>query len=495
MKNNELNLWPGRQTTVLVGVTSSIAVLLALGPTSMGVGETLLVSFLATFQTVALLWLATLVRPKIGGIARFSSALLLGLLIFIGSTRGWLIFELVDLFDPNSPVALSTRVLNSTITISIWGFVFSLIEARLQSFRDKYRRDFAKRAIKIASENEVSTVEIANAIDQMDSIKAFQANLRQIASSAENTKLNHSQLIAAAQKIRGEIESSLRPLSHRIWFDSSAAQPKFHVAELQKEALRNLDIRWLPTSLLITLATFLGSLSIYDPTAVAVRVGFYGLSLAVFLYLLERFRKSLPRSAFWGGFVLLAIGILSSLIGELAVASLLYRAPLSTDWVVAFASPAATIGILWVEASFAQMRKDWGTVASAMNQETSAVSMDVIKTRFAGYLHNSLQSQLAGIALALETTNPADEEKIARLLERLRQISNQSIGIDFAEQATKPVERLNRLIGAWSGITEVKLSVDKSLEQNAKLEIVVELIEEAISNSVRHSKADAIDIM
>jgi signal transduction histidine kinase len=460
----------------------------------MEVSEAFLVSFLVTVHTVALFLLASLLRLKIGKIARLSGSLLFALLIFIGSTRGWLIFELVNVFDNTSTVSLSTRVVNSTITICIWGFIFSLIEARLQSFRDAYRRDFAKRAIKIASENRVSTIEIANAIDQMETIKAFQANLRQIASTADNTRLNHSQLIAAAQKIRREIEGSLRPLSHRIWFDSSAAQPKFHVAELQREALRNLDIRWFPTSLLITVATFFGSLSIYEPIAVAIRVGFYGLTLAALLYLLEHFRHLLRRSALRGGFALLAIGLLSSLVGELAVAFLLYRAPLSTDWVVVIAGPAATIGILWVEASFAQMRKDWGRVESALNQESSEVSMDVIKTRFAGYLHNSLQSQLAGIALALETTAPSDEEKISKILDRLRHISNQSIGVEFASHTTSPLDRLGNLVSAWSGIIDVKLDIDKSLYENIKLEIVVELIEEAISNSVRHSKAQVIEI-
>lgn len=494
MKQTQLELWPGTPTNVLVSITSFIAVLLALGTSELELSEIVMVAILVTSYTFSMFLFASLAASKVRKFAKYSILLLLSLLIFIGSTRGFLIFELTKFFDQADPISLSTRVLNSTITICVWGFIYSLIEARLKAFSANYRRDFANRAFELAASGAVSEAEIANSIDQMQSIQELQANLRQIATSAPGTGFSHSQLIAAARRIRSEIETSLRPLSHRIWFDSSAAQPKFHVVELLKEALRNLDIKWLPTSALIIFAFLVGALSIYEPLAVFIRVGFYGVALILLLLLLERSKSLLQGSATKGAFALIGIALVSNLVGEVAVSILLYGQLLTTDPLLALAGPATTFGILWVEASFAQMRKDWGAVDSAMSSKAIEDPQAIINSRFAGYLHNTLQSQLAGIALALESTDPNDREKISELMGRLKVISSQSIGADFASQSHSSIEKMEELAKAWSGITNVRLSIDSSLIESSKLQLAVELVEEAISNAVRHSQASEIQI-
>lgn len=476
----------------MVGITSLIAVFLALGTSGLAFEEIVIVSLIATAQTIAMLFVAGWLRPKSQILARFSAPLLLVVLVAIGSIRGWLIYELTAVFSPDSTVALPTRILNSAITITIWGMVFSLIESRLRFFQHNYRRNFAERAFSLASRDEFTEQEIAKTIDQMDSIQSLQANLRQIANSTESREFSHSQLIGAANKIRSEIENSLRPLSRRMWFDSAAAQPKFHIWELLKESLRNIDIRWYPTSFLITAAFFLGALSIYDPISVIIRVGAYGLTLSALLFLLEKVRAKVSGSTSRGATVLFGIAILSNLVGEIAVSVSLYEQLLTTELLLAIAGPAATIGLLWVEAAFAQMRKDWGAIALSPHGGSSVSTDDLVSSRFAGYLHNSLQSQLAGIALALETTNPSDKEKVAELVERLKVISNKSIGVEFTSRSKSPMDRIAEIARAWSGIATVQYLIPEQLASHPKLELVAEIIEEAINNAVRHSKADAV---
>ncbi len=489
-----LNLWPGKQTASMVGITSLIAVFLALGNSGLLPFEIGIISLIATFQTVALLLLTATLSDRVKRIAKYSPLLLLLFLALIGSSRGWLIFELANWLGASDAVAVATRVLNSTITIVIWGYLFSLIEARLKAFRENFQEQFAQRAVAIAAEGQLTAKEIARSIDELDSIKSLQANLRQIADAAEGQALSHAQLIVAAQKIRSEIESSLRPLSRRMWFDSSAAQPKFHIWELLKESLRNLDLRWYPTSALVTIAFFFGSLSLYDPLAVAIRIGFYGAALSLLLVLLEKFQRWISGSLFRGAILLVGVSVLANLIGEVAVSILLYGQLLTTDPLLALVGPAATIGILWVEAAFAQMRKDWAAVSTKFGQSSSNVTKGALSSRLAGYLHNSLQSQLSGIALALETTNPADASSVAELVNRLKEISTKSIGDDFAALTTSPIERISAIAKAWKGIADISYEIPRGLEVNPKLGIVVELVEEAINNAIRHSKASSVDI-
>ena len=47
---------------------------------------------------------------------------------------------------------------------------------------------------------------------------------------------------------------------------------------------------------------------------------------------------------------------------------------------------------------------------------------------------------------------------------------------------------------SWRGIAEVRLSIPESLQGDPRLEIVAELIQEAVSNAVRHSGASVIEI-
>lgn len=491
-----LNLWPGRQAATMVGITSLIAVFLALGTSGLSVEQISIIAVIATVHTVALLLLISLAKSLIEKVARLSWTILLIVLILIGSTRGWLIFELTEQFEPVEVVPLTTRVFNSAITITIWGFIFSLIESRLRSFKERYRKQFADRAVAIASSDNLSAIEVAKSIDGMESIQALQANLLQIAST-EKELLSRSQLIGAAQRIRSEIENSLRPLSRRMWFDSAVAQPKFHIWELLKESLRSLDIRWFPAGPLISLAFFFGSLSIYKPEAVVIRVSLYGVALSLLLYLLQRNKELIQHSTIRGAVALFFIGITSSLVGEIGVSLALYNKLLSTDPLLAIVGPAATVGILWVEAAFAQMRKDWNIVAGAVDDADADArsKQDVISSRFAGYLHNSLQSQLAGIALALENTDPSDSAQVRQLMDRLRTISTKSIGSDFASLSTSPIERIATIAEAWKGIANVNYSIPDELLGNPKIEIVVEIVEEAINNAVRHAQAKEISIV
>lgn len=493
IRQEKLVIWPGIQSVGLISITSLIAVYLALGTSGLSVAEITEIALLVTLYTAGLLGVLTLARKQIEKVPRLSLPIWLVSLILIGSSRGWLIFSLVQSQQTSQEVPLFTRVLNSAITLLIWGFVFALVESRLRIFGEDYRREFADRAAQIAASDEVSTGEIARRIDNMESIQALQANLRQIALSTDLASVNKSQLIAAAERVRNEIESSLRPLSHRMWFDSKNAQPKFHVWELMKEALRQLRISWYPTGPVLIAAFFVGALSLYELEKVAIRITFFGAALLLLLLALQKYREKIIGSALKGFLVLVSISLVSNLLGEIVVSAVTGDRLFERDVLLAVTGPIATIGVLWLEAAFAQMRSDWQVVRIAVGRVREE-SNGLIDSRFAGYLHNSLQSQLNGIALALEAANPTDSEEVNRIMQRLRSLSELSIGDDFTSKKNSPTERIEEIVDAWQGIAQVDFQIQESAKSNRKLEVVVELVQEAISNAVRHSGAKTIAI-
>lgn len=485
---------PGFWSIVFLGVTSFLGVLLSLGSNSSAVplllNSALVVSAFTVlcFVLISPLSRIRLPNPIIG------VAILVLFLIGIGAARGYVFFEVNEFLRLTNPLTLETRILNSSVAFLTWGLVFTFIEAKLLSFRDQFRKQYAFRANEIARQSQLKSNEIAAAIDAIDDIQLLQRNLKLIAEQARGQEASGSKILLAAQQIRSEIETLLRPLSHRIWFDANKELPKFHWPELLKESLRNLRINAVSTTFVSTGTFFVGALSIFPPLEVLVRVGSYGLGMFFILWILSKSRGQLVGGWLQGVAILLTIGVATNFIGEIIVSQIFYEKFFTTEIVLATAGPITSFGILWVSAIFSQLRQDWETVSGALEKVGGKSANLVLSSRLAGYLHNSVQSQLTGIALALERTGNQDEGEREKLLQQLNEIAEMSFGQELTSSGLSPSERIEKVVVAWQGIISINCNFARSLDQNPKAPIVLELIEEAINNAVRHAKAKSISI-
>lgn len=482
-------LWPARGSLVLLSIASFIGILLALGISA----NTLQVIFVAISVTLMtaialafLIYLGVFFRKF-----SFSILIVLGSLTLIGAGRGWFLFELIALTEIADSASLETRVLNSTLTIVIWGLIFLVIEGRLLQFRNDYRVAFSTRAVELARRNKLTAEQVAHSIDAMDNIQSLQASLRGIADLARSSGASQAQLLVAAQGIRKEIENSLRPLSHRIWFDSSKSQPQFNLWELLKESLRNLRISWSITPLLASSAFLVGALPLVSIFEAFVRVGSYFASLAILLFALRSIRVGISGSSIRGAAFALLISLATNVVSDWAAISFGATSLLLENILLFTAAVLTTFGVLWVSAILSQLRLDWERV-QAMVMGSSEQS--VFNSRLAGYLHNSLQSQLSGIALALERHEFVPSQDIEKVLEQLDTLATKSIGQEFTSTALSADMRLAKIVDAWNGISSIKCSITAELKGDPRLELVVEVVEEAISNAVRHSQAKQIDV-
>lgn len=482
-------LWPARGSLVLLSIASFIGILLALGISA----NTLQVIFVAISVTLMtaialafLIYLGVFFRKF-----SFSILIVLGSLTLIGAGRGWFLFELIALTEIADSASLETRVLNSTLTIVIWGLIFLVIEGRLLQFRNDYRVAFSTRAVELARRNKLTAEQVAQSIDAMDNIQSLQASLRGIADLARSSGASQAQLLVAAQGIRKEIENSLRPLSHRIWFDSSKSQPQFNLWELLKESLRNLRISWSITPLLASSAFLVGALPLVSIFEAFVRVGSYFASLAILLFALRSIRVGISGSSIRGAAFALLISLATNVVSDWAAISFGATSLLLENILLFTAAVLTTFGVLWVSAILSQLRLDWERVQAMV---LGSSEQSVFNSRLAGYLHNSLQSQLSGIALALERHEFVPSQDIEKVLEQLDTLATKSIGQEFTSTALSADMRLAKIVDAWDGISSIKCSIPAELKGDSRLELVVEVVEEAISNAVRHSQAKQIDV-
>lgn len=487
--------WPGKASVLLISIAGFIGVMLAVSTSANSWQLSIIAASMTTAYTALALLLAITLRTRIAASPKFSLPISTLVLIAVGSSRGWVFYEIGVILDLNERAGLDTRVINSTLTILIWGLIFISIESRMNWFRDKFRENFSQQALQLAKSTELSSSEIARTIDNMQDIQALQANLRGIAQEAKTSQLSSAQLLTAASKIRQEIEVWLRPLSNRIWFDSTQGLPKFRIWELLKESLRGLRINWWLTSTISGCTFYLGALSVLGFGDATIRAVSFVATFTILLMLLSKLRQRVASTITVGVIVLVAIAVISNLVGDIVTFLLLGVTAFSGNILLPLFGPLTSFGVLWIAALLGQIKVDWAELEKLLARSSSQPETEILKSRLAGFLHNSVQSELSGIALAFERTDPSENADIKRLVSRLEAIATKSIGSEFATVTLAPGIRLNKVIESWQGIADVRCDLTDEISNHLKLPLAVELIEEAISNAVRHAGAKQITII
>jgi signal transduction histidine kinase len=484
--------WPGKGSVLLISIAGFIGVVLAVS-TSVNTWQlSIITASLTTIYTAAVLMALVSLRHLIEKNAKLSIPLMLGALIALGASRGWVFYEIGVVLDLKQRAGIETRIINSTLTIFIWGLIFISIESRLQWFRKNFQESVTFQTLQLAKRSDFTKSEIANSIDSMSNIQELQANLRAIAESAKASNLNSTQLITAAVKIREEIEISLRPLSQRIWFDSVGGFPKFRIWELLKESLRGLRINWWLTALASGSTFYIGALSVLDSSDAGVRSIAFVACFAFLLFILSKYRGLIIGSAKKGLLILVFIAVISNLFGDFFTFSLLGVTAFSGNVLLPLFGPLTSFGVLWIAALLGQLKIDWAYLDQVLAKDISQPQAELLQSRIAGFLHNSVQSELSGIALALERVSPENLTEIRNLLNRLESVATRSLGSEFTNSNLVPKARLVKVVESWQGIVEVNCEYSEIVFENPNMPLAVELIEEAVSNAVRHSQAKEV---
>jgi signal transduction histidine kinase len=112
----------------------------------------------------------------------------------------------------------------------------------------------------------------------------------------------------------------------------------------------------------------------------------------------------------------------------------------------------------------------------------------------AGYLHNSLQSDLLRISKHLEKSSQEESGKTTAHLDELSTILNRSME-DVSKLRAQGLDRLSAIAESWTGIADIQLEIVEPFSlSNEKEGALVSMLEEMITNSVRHGAASTIKI-
>jgi two-component sensor histidine kinase len=464
---------PSPAVIAVYAVASIIGGLISVTSAAGPAWKLILLSGVVTGIVVALLvasnWLPW---GKLGDRPVISSALFIGVAMVVGLLRGLAFVQLADVWGIGLSSDDATQILNSTVSAIVWLTLAGLVIGGRDRYRGRYR------ALLLQGDIDVDW-------DQHPSVEQIKRNLGTALSRSDTSV--HVDPSQVADAIRREIDTNIRPLSHRLWFGAEEEEPRSRLFPLVRDAVtswtvptRAVAIVWFFTAILGG-ARWLG----FEQGLMASVV-----STVLIVSVIVVIGRWIPASPWWrvGALAFGSVVVVITTDGVLRLSGYPSRLYLDTGSLLLL--PVTVFALVVVAAAITLVESDRRTILEVAERESRELGN---AKRQSTFLHNSLQSELTGMALQLDEaarTGSAEESRAA--LERVHALLARSISEEFASFQENPRERIDRIVGGWRGICEVSIEFDEPIHDDPRLGAAVQAIEEIITNAVRHASATSL---
>lgn len=444
-------------------------------------------------------WLTILIRRPLRLSRAGNFIFFLLQLVVIGTVRGIAFFGFADLLGLEQPATLTFRILNSIIITVVWLWLSCAVISGRREYMRTYRT-LVNQAVFSAAQGEPAmntstSVFSANQLDDFENIVALKADLHAIQNTLDKSGVSHDSLKGAADSVREVIETTLRPMSHRMWFNATDGTPQLRARGLIQDALISLRYSIPRVLLICSVPMFVGGLAFLPLMVNLVTIVISSVVLAALLGLHRTLTRSLFKFRIVSNTLFLFItGILTYALTYFMMQVVLPDAT-TTFSKMAWVTPLAIWVIVWADSALQLISQDRQTITSALRERVNT-HPSPNEERLASYLHNSLQSELTGLAYQLEkSAMTLDSQESRRSLEQLGSLISRSISEDFVNFTETPLTRITRVMEAWSGIARVQVLLEPTInEDDPRLVLAVQVAEEGITNAVRHGQATAVDV-
>ena len=423
------------------------------------------------------------------------------LVILMGITRGSIVGLFIPLLDVSDPLSISFRIINSTFGVFYWFIVGSI----LLQFMVDFRKDMKDLIEETLLSN--ATLELPeHYVDSNILLSRLSTLQKEISKTLEGTP-TREKLKKSAREIDVLVKEHIRPLSHSEWREGELVWLKAGFFRIIATTLRQ---RQLP---------FLGIIVLTIPYSVLGQVYRFGVL------------RTITTQVIWFGLMLLIRHILTLNIPprngsylaqnlSLIAGAFLCATPIvfiiHNSWPGNVLSPQDLIQLQLARTlSFAILCVVTAMCIALISEEKSAfrIISEQIKEKnpqdileqgikskaeinYAQYLHAEVQSQLLACKLLLLKSAESDftlfpPDVTKQILERLEKIKQ-----PYAPVESKlPSIRIQELSASWKGLANITFSLVPEIEDpSAPHDVIAQLIEEAIINSIRHGKAQNVHI-
>lgn len=471
---------------VIYALTSFTGALIAFSSSGKGLALMLGVAGLVTAAAVAIL---LLLRIFVSGSRDVHIVVFLLVSLSVGVLRGVLMVEVSIPLELIPEANATNQVVNSGVSAVVWLFLAGLLLASRERYRHKYRSLLVQGAASALPQSVVDPDWDHNpAIISMRKNLAVHMGEAGVVPSVES-------LTQTSEAIRIEIEHNLRPLSHRLWFGSFDEYPHVRLTRLVRDSVTYFRMPVWSISLTWLIGGFVGGPMLFGATRGILATVISTAVLVGLLLAFTHFANKHPSLTLGIGYLLVA-GTVPLIVTNLVLLSFGFESDFTLGSGLVVFLPLALIAIMLMGLAISLANSDRNAVlAVAQRYAVESVIGLTNSLEASTYIHNTLQSELTGVALQLTQAAQSGDAELSRIaMTRAHEILNRSLTADYADKRIDPLTHAEQVAQAWQGICAVTLKMSAEVAQDSRATAATQASEELITNAVRHSGATEVEI-
>lgn len=500
------DVWPKRLLALritpwgaaLFSVLSIIAVPIAdvsAGDTVADVALELGLGAIATGALWAVVWPGIIIARRVMRPGWLRQMTIFCVIVIGGAIRGGVIFWWGAYFSFDSEAPLSQRLLNSITTTVVWLVLLSLFSHAGEHFKRRYGTLF--RQVTLARASQTSHTEVAKILGGLEE------SLRGVATDSGDEAVAREEMARIADELEQEVVGRIRHHSKNLWSFDAESAPRLRFFPLLRLAIARLQYS---VGFVVAVFVVVGIPNVGSVVGLAEatwRVLLGGLVLGV--WHMAYWKVVVPRIT--PGFLIHSLYLVSlGVVVQIPMGLPWYlfeRSVVAPLFMLLLTLPIAALPVVDSALRLAELAR--GEVLDVLeNPQPSRGTNEadpedtVPRSSLAAYLHNSLQSEIQGIILALKAAaSRPDQVHIGQAsLQRLRLLSNRSLDEHFASFTALPIDHLHQVIAGWRGVLDISLEweVDTDTAGDPRIATVVHIIEEVASNAAVRGGATKMDV-
>lgn len=429
------------------------------------------------------------VKPvQIGWVLLFS----LSIGFLKGFTTG--LFSFVFGSELSLELAISNRVFQTSI-LGLWTVPIVALAAatfsRYQAEREALVNERVDQAMRAQARGEIPQHQVA--------LRKFIDESKVTISRMKSGSLEQQDGKKMASTLREMIEKGLRPISHQIWLSETKARSEFGIRDLTLLALSKnafplgvIGLGFAIGLLPLNLVAFQTDEALYRTViSVAVALACY----AVFKFAQSRLQAN-PVLVF-------VVGNLTAATAALLLTQWVFGDPLQIEtlvlglalllWLVQLSFFSSLVGEVLATRSEIRAELEALTGKAGLDSAVDRAANKLASRDLAQHVHSNIQNQLLASALKLEQEEVSKFELETQLVEVERLLDSSLLSNHELADRTLG-ERLDEILLRWQGFVDIELEYERDsvpVDPNAEKSLV-QVVNEAISNSVRHGLAARI---
>jgi hypothetical protein len=423
----------------------------------------------------------------------FSSPFSLGvsiaiLIVLVGLFRGSLMNTFIIYVIPPE-IDSGNRIFSSALTTVVW---LGLLSLTINS-RDNFKQNFEA----LISQAILNRFTLISQTELSQELAKIENELKSIQMPLKDALLSSAGFKKVAQEVDSMVQDSIRPLSHKLWSQSSTKIPKFNIFYLVRQTVTNLNYPFGVLLLLSSLTAFFNLSTVIAINQAFIRAFIVFAVIFILHFIRIKIVQRFLKPSFLLGLIYLSIiAVTPQVIGDFVFNSSLPLAEIPVVFIGYLIIP----GLAFLTSYLQEIQNSRSEILDLIERELileDKTDQDYLESlQLASYLHNNLASEYRSISRKIENLSDDPQSMQARqAIEQLGALINRSISEDFKEFYESPLARLKKLPTAWNGILdlEIKLS-DESLLSPQKAVITTQIIEELVSNTAAHLNATTLNI-